>query len=347
MASAEDSIRGDPPVGDQVAALLAGTRICGDRHLPVSDSAASEGGHDIFPWMSDLAAPRVGMSPPAVRLLVLGSTGMLAQARARKWPCYGAARSGAESSVDVTDPTALETLVDEVRPSTIVNCVAITDHADCEERPAFAYAVNARAPGLLAELSLDRGIDFVHVSSDHFFTGDGAAVHDEKARVRLVNEYARTKYAGEVFALTAPTTLAVRTNIVGLRRWPGRPTFVEWALDAVENDRPLTLFEDFFTSSMHSRACSTAILDLIQMRTRGLVNIASSQVASKREFVQAIAWALGVDLSRVSGGSVRALIPRRAESLGLDVSCAEGILGRRLPDLQDTIRAVVEEYRGL
>lgn len=291
------------------------------------------------------------MSSAAVRLLVLGSTGMLgqamlAQARAREWPCRGAARSGAECSVDVTDLTALEALVDEVRPSAVVNCVAITNLVDCEERPALAYAVNARAPGLLAELSLDRGIDFVQVSSDHFFTGDGAAAHDEKARVRLVNEYARTKYAGEVFALTAPTTLAVRTNIVGLRRWPGRPTFVEWALDAVENDRPLTLFEDFFTSSMHGRACSTAILDLIQIRARGLVNIASSQVASKREFVQAIARALGVELSRVSAGSVRGLTPRRAESLGLDVTRAESLLGCRLPDLHDTVRAVVEEYRG-
>lgn len=272
---------------------------------------------------------------------------MLAQARAREWHCCGAARSGAEFSVDVTDPTALEALVDEMRPSAVVNCVAITNLAHCEERPALAYAVNARAPGWLAELSLDRGIDFVQVSSDHFFTGNGAAAHDEKARVRLVNEYARTKYAGEVFALTAPRTLAVRTNIVGLRRWPGRPTFVEWALDAVENDRPLSLFEDFFTSSMHSRACSTAILDLIQIRARGLVNIASSQVVSKREFVEAIAQALGVELSRVSTGSVRGLAPRRAESLGLDVRRAESLLGRRLPDLQDTVCAVVEEYQGL
>jgi dTDP-4-dehydrorhamnose reductase len=292
------------------------------------------------------------MSSTAVRLLVLGSTGtlgqaMLAQARAREWSCCGAARSDAESSVDVTDLAALEALLDEVRPSVVVNCAAITNLADCEERPAFAYAVNARVPGWLAELSLDRGIDFVQVSSDHFFTGDGAATHDEKARVRLVNEYARTKYAGEVFALTAPTTLAVRTNLVGLRRWPGRPNFAEWALDAVENDRPLPLFEDFFTSSMHSRACSTAILDLIQMRARGLVNIASSQVVSKRAFVQALARALGVELSRVSTASVRGLTPRRAESLGLDVRRAESLLGRRLPDLHDTVRAVVEEHQGI
>jgi dTDP-4-dehydrorhamnose reductase len=227
-----------------------------------------------------------------------------------------------------------------------VNCVAITSHAACEERPDLAYAVNARASGLLAELALDLDLGFVQVSSDHFFSGDGSALHDESAHVRLLNEYARTKYAGEVFALTTPTALAVRTNIVGMRRWPDRPTFVEWVLDEVENHRPLTLFEDFFTSSMHSRACAAAILDLMQVGARGLINVASSQVASKRVFVEALARAIGIDLPPVTAGSVRELRPRRAESLGLDVTRAEGLLGRRLPDLHDTVHAVAKEYRG-
>jgi dTDP-4-dehydrorhamnose reductase len=286
-----------------------------------------------------------------VRLLVLGSTGLLgqamvAEARDRGYSHRTAARSGADHSVDVTDPAALQTLVRAVSPAAIVNCTAITGHGACEEQPAAAYAVNARAPALLAELSAELGAVLVQVSSDHFFTGDGSALHDEHAPVRLLNEYARTKYAGEVFALTAPAALAVRTNIVGLRRWPGRPTFAEWALDALESGPPLTLYEDFFTSSMHSRACAGAILDLLQTGVRGLVNVASSQVSSKRAFVEALARAAGVE-PRAEGGSVRELLPRRAESLGLDVTLAERLLHRRLPSLQETVGAIVDEYRGL
>jgi dTDP-4-dehydrorhamnose reductase len=163
--------------------------------------------------------------------------------------------------------------------------------------------------------------------------------------VRLLNEYARAKYAGEMFALTNPTSLVVRTNIVGLRHWPGRPTFAEWALNALEDVRPITLYEDFFTSSMHSRACAKAILDLLEAGVTGLVNVASSQVASKRTFVEALAHAFGV-APRAESGSVRELVPRRAESLGLDVGRAERLLGRRLPDLQTTVDAIVEEYNG-
>jgi dTDP-4-dehydrorhamnose reductase len=286
-----------------------------------------------------------------LRLLVLGATGllgqgMLAQARDRGWSCVGAARSRADRSIDVTDLWTLEELIREVSPATIVNCVAITDLETCEQRPARAYAVNARVPALLAELSIDLGIGLVQISSDHYFTGDGSALHDETACVRLLNEYARTKYAGEVFALTAPAALVVRTNIVGLRGWPGRPTFAEWALDALENARPISLYGDFFTSSMHSRACAAAVLDLVQAGASGLLNVASSQVASKREFVQALARAAGVDLTGFGTGSVRELAPPRAESLGLDVSRAEGLLGRRLPGLEETVRAIVDERRA-
>jgi dTDP-4-dehydrorhamnose reductase len=283
-------------------------------------------------------------------LLVLGATGllgqaMLAEACARGWPCTGAARSGADHCVDVADLDGLERLLLEASPAALVNCAAITSLEICERHPERAYGVNARAPALLAELSRDSGIKFVQISSDHYFTGNGSATHAETASVRLLNEYARTKYAGEVFALTAPASLVVRTNIVGLRGWPGRPTFAEWALDALESRRSILLYDDFFTSSMHSRACAKAVLDLVQRDASGLINVASSQVSSKRKFVLALAEAAGLEPHHEIGGSVRELGPRRAESLGLDVERAERLLGRSLPGLQETVESVVWEHR--
>lgn len=284
-------------------------------------------------------------------LLVLGATGLLgqafiAEARARAMPCSGVARSGADHVVDVTDAQALRALICDISPAVIVNCVAVTDHALCEEQPALAFLVNARTPALLADLCGELGARLVHISSDHFFSGDGSTPHDESAAVKLLNEYARAKYAGERLALTDPRALVIRTNIVGLRRWPGRPTFAEWALDAIEHGRPMTLFDDFFTSSVHTRACAAAVLDLVNADVHGLVNVASSQVSSKREFLRALARALGANIDYAGTGSVRELVPPRAESLGLDVTRAQALLQRKLPNLADTITALMDEHRG-
>jgi len=284
-------------------------------------------------------------------LLVLGATGLLgqafiAEARARGTPCSGVARSGADHAVDVTDAKALRELLCDTSPALIVNCVAVTSHAICEEQPAIAFLVNARTPALLAALCGELGARLAHISSDHFFSGDGSTPHDERAPVQLVNEYARSKYAGERLALTNPSALAIRTNIVGLRRWAGRQTFAEWAIDAIEHARPMTLFDDFYTSSMHTRACAGGVLDLAAAGVRGLVNVASSQVSSKREFVRALARALDADIDYAGVGSVREISPPRADSLGLDVTRAQTLLQRRLPDLADTIAAIVAEHRG-
>jgi dTDP-4-dehydrorhamnose reductase len=284
-------------------------------------------------------------------LLVLGSTGLLgqavmAEARVRAIPCLGVARSGADRDVDLSDDASLEALVRELRPATIVNCVAITSLELCEADPGLAFAVNAGIPGLLAQLAGELAAKLVHISTDHYFTGDGRRAHAEDAEVKLVNEYARSKYAGEGLALADATALVVRTNIVGLRRWPGRPTFLEWALAAIESDATMVLFDDFFTSSISVRACARAILDLAKLGAIGLLNVASSQVSSKRELVLALAQRLRCELHNAQAGSVRELLPKRAESLGLDVTRAQELLGRSLPDLSATVTELAGDLRG-
>jgi len=69
----------------------------------------------------------------------------------------------------------------------------------------------------------------------------------------------------------------------------------------------------------------------------GFGNVASRTVCSKKTFAEALAKAMGRKLTRAQTGSVRQLQPARAESLGLDVSRAESVLGRRLPDLEQVV----------
>lgn len=278
--------------------------------------------------------------------LVLGATGMLGQAlvaegRARGLDVVAAGRSGPELRVDAFDETQLRAALAEVAPAVVINSAALVDLRACEEHPDVAYAVNARAVAILAEECRSSGARLVQVSTDHYFTGDGSARHDEAAAVRLVNEYARTKFAGEAFARTCPSALVVRTNVTGFRGRPGAPTFIEWALGAIESGEAMTLFDDFHTSTMSSVDLAAAIFDLVEREATGLLNVASSQVASKHEFVLALAAALGRQGVNATGGSVSGLRPRRAESLGLDVERAERLLGRPLPDLPGTLQALL------
>ena len=277
---------------------------------------------------------------------MLGATGMLgpalvAEACHRQMEVVAAGRSGPDIEVDVRDENVLRDAFAHARPTLVVNSAAMIDIGTCESHPELAYAVNARAVALLAELCHEHSARLIQVSTDHYFAGDGRAQHDEAAAVRLINEYARTKFAGEAFALSRPDSLVIRTNITGFRGRSGSPTFVEWAIAAIEAGKRMTLFNDFYTSTMATGDCAVALFDLIESGASGLFNVASAQVSSKREFVTALADSLGCPLNDPISGSVRGLRPPRAESLGLDVSRTEQVLSRQLPDLQATVKSLI------
>lgn len=285
-----------------------------------------------------------------MKVVVIGASGLLGQALvaeggARGLEVVGVSRRS-EPSVAVEDEHQLENLIARTEPGLVINAAAEVSLARCEDEPGAAYQVNARPAAILASVCRSREIPFVQVSTDHFFSGAGRARHREDAAVSLLNEYARSKYAGEAFALTYSGSLVVRTNIVGFRGEHGRPTFVEWVISSLAQGARLTLFEDYYTSSLDVFTCAGAIYDLWKFGFRGLINLASAEVASKQEFIEALARRLELPLSATTGsvhgdGTSRL---RRADSCGLDVSLAESLLSRKLPGLEEVVSRLAWEH---
>jgi dTDP-4-dehydrorhamnose reductase len=287
-----------------------------------------------------------------MKVLLIGSTGMLGQALMyemirRGMDVIGIARSGADISCDIVDDRTLSNIILSIKPQIIINSAAMVSLKKCEDKPDYTYLINARPASILAEISIKAGIFYIQISTDHYYTGDCNLKHTEEHPIRLINEYARTKYAAERFALTCPSALVIRTNIVGFSNKIDAPTFVEWAIQNIENNSPITLFNDYFTSSIHVTQFSSALLDIIENRPNGVLNLASREVFSKKAFICALAKKMGYPLTNIKIGSVfDAGDASRAESLGLDVGKAETILGYELPTLEEVITSIVEKYEN-
>jgi dTDP-4-dehydrorhamnose reductase len=282
-------------------------------------------------------------------ILLFGATGMLGQAISaeavrRKEPLIGAARRGAQAKVDLAASGSVEAVLKKLRPTLVINAAAVTNLDQCEREPGRAYEVNARAVAVMSEYCRAAGTRFVQISTDHFFTGDRDRAHAEGEPLCLVNEYARSKYVAECFAGLCPGALILRTNVAGLRGWPGQPTFAEWALAALVARAPLRLFEDFYTSTIDAPSLAQALFDLVELGAQGLIHVAARNVASKRAFVHALARQLDITLDWDEVASVKDLPTPRAESLGLDVSKAERLLGRALPDVSEVCRRLATQW---
>ena len=287
------------------------------------------------------------------RVLVLGAHGMLGQALVRRfsdeaaYTLVTAARQDADFCLDFTDDAALGAMFSAARPDIVINAAAITNLAAAERDAGRAYRVNARLAGVLAELCRAAGARLVQVSTDHYYTGDGAALHDEGAPVRLINEYARTKYAGESFALAYDSSLVLRTNIVGFRHQKERLTFVEWALGELQAGRSMRLFDDFYTSSMTVRECADVIVAALAQGLTGLYNVAARHAVTKEQFVVALSEAFFGHPPVYERASVHAMPSsvQRADSLGLDTRKIEAALGIPMPELPAVIASLKEEWQ--
>ncbi len=287
-----------------------------------------------------------------MKILLLGSAGMLgtaicAEGKNRGFKVLGVDVANAQITLDISNTDELTRLIQQENPDVIINTVAITSIDVCEKNPGLAYMVNARPVAIMASLCKKLGIYLVHVSTDHFFTGDNRLKHNESDPVVLLNEYARTKYVAEQFGLINPDSLIIRTNILGFKNSLKKPTFADWMFKSLQQNTPMQLFDDFFTSSLTVTQFSKYLFDLLPLRPTGILNVASKDVSSKKELILTINKKAGFHRTNLETGSVLELCPRRAESLGLDVSKVEKILGLSMPSFDEVADDLVMEYRRI
>jgi dTDP-4-dehydrorhamnose reductase len=102
-----------------------------------------------------------------------------------------------ELKADFGQPESLRPLIRAVRPDVIVNSAAHTAVDKAEGEPDFARALNATAPGVVAQEAAASGALMVHYSTDYVFDGSGSLPRDETATTGPLSVYGRTKLEGE------------------------------------------------------------------------------------------------------------------------------------------------------
>ncbi|QLH77286.1 SDR family oxidoreductase [Halosimplex rubrum] len=291
-----------------------------------------------------------------MRTLVLGADGRLgsnvvAAARDRGWTVRGTVRSDpADPPVhcdefDVRDADRAAAVLDDAAPELVVNCTATVDVDGCERDPERARAVNGRAPGSLAGACAERGVPFVHVSTDYVFDGRASEPYDESAEPNPLQEYGESKLAGERAVRDAGgETLVARLSFVyGTHGFSGELTgFPAWVRDELAAGTAVPLFTDQRVTPTRAGQAAATLLGLAAAEARGTYHVAARSCVTPREFGALIAERLGVDPGLVDAGSMgdadrEAARPR---DTCLDVSRVEATLGRDQPTLAEDLAAI-------
>jgi dTDP-4-dehydrorhamnose reductase len=134
---------------------------------------------------------------PTKKILLFGKVGQVGWELRRTLGALGEIVALDSRAMDLSNADAVRATVQSIAPSIIVNPAAYTTVDKAESEPERARAVNAAAPGVLAEEAARLGALLVHYSTDYVFDGSGEAPWREDDACGPLNVYGATKLAGE------------------------------------------------------------------------------------------------------------------------------------------------------
>jgi len=132
-----------------------------------------------------------------VRLLIFGQTGQVARELARRMPSGMTATFLSREEADLANPETCASAVATHPADAVINAAAWTAVDKAETDEAAATTVNAESPAAMARACAERGIPFLHISTDYVFDGQGSAPFTPDHPTAPLNAYGRSKLAGE------------------------------------------------------------------------------------------------------------------------------------------------------
>lgn len=223
------------------------------------------------------------------RIMICGAGGQLGQ------KLIGAAKSREDVRVfaynrrglDITKPSDLRAAFKEAEPDIVFNAAAYTAVDRAEAEPEIARTVNVEGARRLSAACYERGIKFVHFSTDYVYADGHQRPLKETDRTLGSSVYAKTKLEGEhAVRKHHPDAYVLRTSWVYAEYGHN---FLRTMLRLGAERESLGIVMDQIGSPTYAADLAAAALQLPALEApAGLYNFSNQGVASWYDFAHAI-----------------------------------------------------------
>jgi dTDP-4-dehydrorhamnose reductase len=233
------------------------------------------------------------MNPPP-RIVIVGAGGRLGQALVKRLSRDATVTGLARPQIDLLSPQSIRDALEPLDFDFLILPAAMTAVDPCETEQEKAYAINAEAPKLIAEICVAKKAHMTHVSTDFVFDGEQPGFYSEDDAVHPVSEYGASKLKGEEHVLAADAGhLVVRVSwLYG----PGKPAFPEWIVDKACAEPVLALPADKTGCPTSATDVAELLVPLLEKKAAGVFHLCNSGACTWQQWGQAC-----LDLAREAG----------------------------------------------
>lgn len=236
--------------------------------------------------------------------MVIGAGGRLGAALVREYGRDFEVVGFNHAQLDLGAPEQLRSTLGALNFDALINAAAQTNVDRCETHQEEAFALNAEAPRLLAEICRAKKARFIHISTDYVFDGARRQPYTEEDEARPISVYGESKREGERRALAANDRgLIVRVSWVF---GPDRPSFIDGILKKAREEEEVSAVADKYATPTYTLdICALLKPFLADHQEGGLLHLANHGECSWQEYAQ---WAL--DCCEAEG------VPLKARKVG-------------------------------
>jgi dTDP-4-dehydrorhamnose reductase len=226
------------------------------------------------------------------KILILGKQGQIAWELQMTLATLGAVTVLGSQELDLANPEDIATKIRTIQPDIIVNAAAYTAVDKAEQEPELCQAINATAPGILAELARESQALFIHYSTEYVFNGHKTSPYLETDLPQPLGVYGASKLAGEqaIIQVDCPHLILRTTWIYGNRGKNFLLTILRLAAERAE----LKIVADQVGAPTWSRSVAEATAQIVaqcakdRSNIRGLYNLSAAGKTSWHGFASQI-----------------------------------------------------------
>lgn len=216
-----------------------------------------------------------------MKFLITGSSGQLAKAFINTFNKdsidYLAPN---EQELDITNQSKIANIFTEYKPNFIINCAAYTNVEKAEQDPTTAYLINKTSVSYLIEETKKINAKFIHFSTDYVFDGKKNDFYTESDIPNPLNEYGKTKLAGEEEALKYSNSLVCRLSwVIG----NGQQNFLYKLSNWVKEHKTIKVSDDEISVPCFTFDIVKYTLIALDNNLNGLYHLTNSSKASRYE----------------------------------------------------------------
>jgi dTDP-4-dehydrorhamnose reductase len=255
---------------------------------------------------------------------------------------------------DLREASAIDRIVQRETPHLILNAAAYTAVDAAESDQENCFAINARAPRVMAAAAARIGATLVHYSTDYVFDGSKNSPYSEDDEINPLNQYGRSKADGEVGILgTGARAFILRTSWVYS---PHGKNFLKTMLRMAQESERLRIVSDQIGAPTSAYALANATFRMFEGSAQntsspgGVYHLTAEGYASWAQFAREIFRLAKLhrspSIEEIS--SEEFLTPaRRPKNSRLATDKFAASFGFRLPTWQEQLRETLAALNSL